>query len=135
IVKLFASGCGGDSLALAIRFTRSSVFGLYFTGVIHIFSGFLQLKGNFIVPASIGIPFSLITIAVIFISYKTNILVLAIGSVIATASQLLLLIPFIYKKSYRYKLVLDVKDEYIKRMLYIALPIIIGVSVNEINIL
>ena len=135
IVKLFASGFEGETLALAIRFTRISIFGIYFTGIIHIFSGFLQIKGNFIVPASIGFPFSLITIAVIFISYKTNILVLAIGSVIATASQLLLLIPFIYKKSYRYKLVLDVKDEYIKRMLYIALPIIIGVSVNEINIL
>lgn len=135
IVKLFASGFEGETLSLAVRFTRIGLFGIYFTGIIYIFNGFLQIKGNYIIPAMIGFPLNLITISAIFLSYKTNILVLAIGSVIATASQLLLLMLFIYKTGYRHKLVIDVKDEHIKKMLYLALPIIIGVSVNEINVL
>ncbi|MBZ2174076.1 murein biosynthesis integral membrane protein MurJ [Schnuerera sp. xch1] len=135
IVKLFASGFEGKTLALAVRFTKISLFGIYFTGLMHIFKGFLQIKGNYIIPALVGFPLNFITIAAIFLSSKTNILVLAIGSVIATASQLLLLTPFIYKKGYRHRLGIDIKDEHIKEMLYLALPVIIGVSVNEINVL
>ncbi|MFY9440980.1 MAG: lipid II flippase MurJ, partial [Tepidanaerobacteraceae bacterium] len=34
IVKVFASGFEGDTLALAVRFTRISLLGIYFTGLI-----------------------------------------------------------------------------------------------------
>lgn len=62
-------------------------------------------------------------------------MVLVIGSVIATASQLILLVLFIHRKGYRHKLILDIKDRYIKNMAYITLSVIIGVSVNQINVL
>ena len=75
------------------------------------------------------------TILSILLSSKTNIFVLAIGSVIATASQLAFLVPFVHKKGYRYKFVFNTRDEYIRKMVYMALPIMIGVSVNQINVL
>ena len=62
-------------------------------------------------------------------------MLLPIGNVIATASQLLLLVPFIYKNGYKYEPVLDRNDEYIKIMSYMVLPIIFGVSINQINVL
>lgn len=135
IVKLFASGFAGDTLKLAVKFTRISLLGIYFTGLISIFGAFLRIKGNYAVPALVGFPMNFFIIITIFLSSKTNILVLAVGSVIATASQLVLLMPFIHKTGYRYELVLDMKDKYIKKMVYIALPIVIGVSVNQINVL
>ncbi|WP_339060515.1 murein biosynthesis integral membrane protein MurJ [Tepidibacillus marianensis] len=135
LVKLFASGFNGDTLVIAILFTRVGLVGIYFTGLIFIFSGYLQLKGNYIIPALIAFPMNLIIILSIFLSYKTNIMVLAIGSVIATAFQFLFLLPFIHKKGYRYKFILNIKDKHMKEMAYIALPVIIGVSVNQINVL
>jgi putative peptidoglycan lipid II flippase len=135
IVKIFASGFEGDTLVLAVKFTRISLLGIYFTGLLSVFKGFLQLKENYVVPALIGFPMSFFIILSILLSSKTNILVLAIGSVIATASQLALLVPFVRKAGYRYKFVLDTKDEYIRKMVYIALPVMIGVSVNQINVL
>ena len=135
IVKIFASGFAGDTLALAVQFTRISLVGIYFTGLISVFGAFLRIKGNYAIPALVGFPMNFFIIISIFLSSKTNILVLSIGSVIATASQLVLLIPFVHKKGYRYGLVLDVKDKYIKKMLYIALPIVLGVSANQINVL
>ncbi|MFX0560697.1 murein biosynthesis integral membrane protein MurJ [Tepidibacillus infernus] len=135
IVKAFASGFKGDTLAVAVQLTRISLLGIYFTGMISIFSGFLQLKGNYTIPALIGFPMNFIIILSIYLSSNTNILVLSIGSVIATASQLLLLLPFIYKKGYRYKFIFSIYDKHIKNMAYIALPVIIGVSVNQINVL
>lgn len=133
LIKIFASGFEGEALTLAIQFTKISLLGIYFTGLMHIFSQYLRLKGNYVVPALVGFPLNFITIAAIFLSSKTNILVLIIGSIIAIASQLILLVPFIHKKGYRHKLILDIKDRHIKNMAYIALPVIIGVSVNQIN--
>lgn len=135
LVKLFAKGFEGETLALAVKFTKISLFGIYFTGLMFIFSGYLRLKGNYIVPAMVGFPMNFITIAAIFLSSKTNLLVLAIGSLIATVSQLILLVPFIHKKGYKHELVLDIKDKHIKNMAYIAIPVIIGTSVDQINVL
>lgn len=135
LVKIFASGFQGETLDLAVRFTRISLLGIYFMGLVYIFKGFLQIKGNYAITASIGFPFNFFIILSILLSTTINILVLSIGSVIATASQFVLLIPFIYKKRYRYQFVLDIKDEHIKKMASIVFPVIIGVSVNEINVL
>lgn len=135
IVKLFASGFEGETLEMAISFTRVTLVGMYFTGLISVFNGFLQIKGNYAIPALIGFPMNFFTIIAIIISSKGNVLLLSVGTVIATASQLLLVLPFTYKKGYKYKPVFDLKDKHIKNMVNIALPVIIGVSVNQINVL
>ena len=135
LVKVFATGFGGETLDLAVKFTRISLSGIYFTGLIHVFNGFLQIKDNYIIPALIGIPMNFFTILFIILSVKGNPVLLAVGTVVAAASQLLLVLPFGYKKGYKYKPVFNVKDKHIKQMLYMALPVIIGVSVNQINIL
>ena len=78
IVKLFASGFSGETLALAVAFTRISVFGVYFTAVLNIFAGYLRIHDNYIMPALVGFPMNLVIIASLFISTKTNIYVIAI---------------------------------------------------------
>ncbi len=135
LVKIFAKGFERETLALAVKFTKISLFGIYFTGLMYVFGGYLRLKGNYIIPAMVGFPMNFVTIAAIFLSSKTNVFVLAIGSLIATVSQLMLLMPFAHKKGYKHKFVLDIRDKHIKNMAYIAIPVIIGTSVNQINTL
>lgn len=135
IVKIFASGFSGETLGLAVQFTRMSLVGLYFIGLKSIFSGFLQLKGNYAIPAMIGFPLNIITILAIFIGAKTDNVALIIGTVIANSSQFLFLLPSVYKKGYRHRAILNLKDEHIVNMTHIALPVIIGASVNQINVL
>ena len=135
LIKLFASGFSGETLKLAVNFTRISVFGVFFSAVLNIFSGYLRLHGNYITPALIGFPMNLIIIGSLFFSAKINIYLLPIGAVLATASQLILLAPFIHKTGYRYRPVLNLKDDHLKTMVLIALPVIAGTSVNEINVL
>lgn len=134
IVKVFAVGFTGETLGLAVNFTKISLLAIYFTGLITIFSGFLQIKGNYIIPALIGFPLNICIILSIVISPFTNTLVLAIGFVVASLSQLLLLIPFVQKLNYKHKFYINIKDKYIKNMAYVTLPIIIGLSVNQINV-
>lgn len=135
IVKIFASGFEGGTFALTVQFTKISLLAIYFTGIVSIFSGYLQIKGNYIIPALIGLPLNIFVILSIILSKSTNILVLAVGYVVAVASQLLLMIPFMRKNKFKYKIIFDLKDKYIINMAYIALPIILGVSVNQINML
>ena len=135
LVKLFASGFEGETLDLAIKFTRISIAGIYFSTLIFVYSGFLQIKGNYIIPALIGFPLNIVTILSIVVSAKTNVMVLAIGSIIASMAQLAFIVPFVYKEGYKYKFILNIKDKYIKSMAYTAIPVIIGASVNQINTL
>lgn len=135
LVRMFASGFVGDTLLLAIKFTKISILGIYFTGIVSILNGFLQIKGNYIVPSLVGIPMNLLTILFIILSSKGNIMLLAIGTVISIFSQLLLVYPFARRKGYKHKFIFDLKDENMKQMAIIAIPVIIGVSINQINTL
>lgn len=135
VVKMFASGFSGETLELAVSFTRITVFGVYFTAVLYIFSGYLRVYEHYLAPALIGFPMNLIIICSLFIGAKTNVFVVAFGSLLAIASQLVVLIPFLRRTSYQHQIVVNVKDKYLKEMFLIALPVIIGTSVNEINVL
>lgn len=135
IVKIFASGFEGKTLDLAIQFTRISIFGIYFYGLIYIFKSFLQIKKKYIATAFIAFPLNFFMVLFIFLSSMNDVLLLAIGSVVATASQFVLLLPFIFQSGYKYNFIFDLQETYIKKLTRIAVPAIIGISVNQINVL
>lgn len=135
IVKFFASGFSGETLQLAVNFTRITVFGVYFIAVTNIFAEYLRLHEIYLIPAMVGFPMNFIIISSLFISAKTNIYVIAFGSLLAIASQLMVFIPFLRRTGYQHKMIVDLRDESLKEMLFIALPVILGTSVNEINVL
>lgn len=135
IVKIFASGFEGGTLKLAIRFTRVSLVSMYFVGIVSIFIGYLQLSGNFVIPALVGFPLNIVTILAIIASSKGNPIILAIGTVISVVAQLLFMLPFVRKQGYRHKWILDFRNPNIKKMLYIVIPVMLGASINQINVL
>lgn len=135
IVRVFASGFEGETLRLAVRFTEISMFGIFATGLISIFSAYLQIYNDHVITALIGFPMNIITIISIIISAKTNNIVLAYGSLLATWSQLFFLIPFVSRRGFRYQRYINFKDKYIKKLAYIALPVILGSSLSEVNAL
>ena len=135
IVKFFAIGFVDETLSMAIKFTRISLWGMYFTALVNIFSGYLQIKNNYIIPALVAFPLNAIIIISIMISAQGNYVFLAIGTLIATASQFLMMVPFIVKQGFDYSFIVNFKDDRMIKTLYIALPVIIGTSVNQINTL
>ena len=56
-----------------------------------------------------------------------------VTSVVATASQILIQIPGMKKSGYRYKFILDFKDKYVKKIVYLIPPVLISVGINDIN--
>ncbi|MDF2065062.1 murein biosynthesis integral membrane protein MurJ [Bacillus sp. Cr_A10] len=135
LVKMFALGFDGETLKNAILFTRIGLVGIYFTSLTQLFTSYLQVNGKFTVPAMIGLPFNFIIIISIYISAYTDTIVLAIGSVVAALFQMLFLLPSLYKTSYRYSPIFNFSDKNIKKMAVIIYPIMIGISIDQINLM
>lgn len=133
IVKVFASGFTGEKLELTVMITRFTIIGVYFTALVYIFTAFLNLKNKFLIPALVAVPMNIIVIISIAISSKMGVETLAIGTLISMGAQLIFLLPVIMKTGYKHKLSLDRKDEDLKKMVVLAIPVIIGISVNQIN--
>ncbi|QEK13192.1 murein biosynthesis integral membrane protein MurJ [Crassaminicella thermophila] len=135
IVRIFASGFEGDTLLLATNFTRITVFGIYFTGIITILNGFLQIKDKFVIPAILGFIYNICIIASIYFSYKTDMIILSIGSVIALLVQFIFLLYFVLKEKMTLRFIASFKNKHIKSLGKIALPLIFGISISQINVL
>lgn len=135
IVKLFASGFKGETLELAVRLTEMSILSIYFAGLVSVFSGYLRIKGNFAIPAAVGFPMNTCIILSIFLSsLMNNTYILGIGYVIAMASQFILLMPFLRRSGYEHKKGFDLRNEHIISLAYLMLPLIVGSSINQINV-
>lgn len=133
IVKIFAMDFTGDKLNLAIEFTKIMIFSVIFIGLNSILTSWLQIKGNFIIPGMVGFPNNIIIITAILLSSNGNVKLLAIGTLVAFASQVLFQLPFAIKNGYKYIPRINLKDEYIKKMMILVIPIFIGSLVSQLN--
>lgn len=136
IVKLFASGFDSKTLNLAVKFTRINIFTMYFMSLIYVFKGYLNINGNFIATEMIGLPFNIIVIISIAMSYVfEELLYLPIGFSVAVFIQMIFLLKHLKKYGFKFSPSSKLNNNYIGEFIKIAIPTLIGVSVNEINVL
>lgn len=133
IVKLFAMGFEGETLRLAIYYTRVLILGLAFLGISYIMMAFLQVKEKFIIAGLMPIPYNILIITSIFLSSKVNQNILPWGTLFGLSLQFIFLYPFARQKGFKYKPYINLKDEKVKKMLWLIMPVLIGVAVNQIN--
>ena len=133
LVKVFAMGFEGDTLKIAIDFTRITIIGIVFTGLSYVMTAYLQIKNNFTVPGLISVPKNIIIITSIILSVKYNPYIMIWGTLIGIATEFIFQLPFAMKSGYKYQLYINIKDKYIKKMSWLIVPVLIGVAVNQIN--
>ena len=135
IVMIFASGFDNETLVLAVKLTRITIISIFFNGVISIITGYLQIKNRYLLSAIFGLPANLIVIVSILLSKTLGVTTLAIGYVMAIAIQLILLLIIMKQERFQYTLVFEFRNNNIKSIIHMGIPLILGVSINEINIL
>lgn len=133
IVKLFAVGFKGETLTQAIYFTRVLILGMAFLGMSYIMMAFLQVKENFVIPGLMSVPYNMLIIISIFLSVTINPNLLPWGTLIGLSLQFIFQYPFARKKGFKYRPYINLKDEYLKRMLWLIGPVLIGVAVTQVN--
>ena len=134
IIKTLASGFKGEQFDLAVKLTRVGLPMLLFSGIIGVMTGYLQSEEKFNATALVGIPFNFVYIFfLLFLSSRFGIEGLMIAGVLAVFSQLLIQIPEAKLSGFKYKFIFDLKDKYIRKVLYLSLPVLIGVAINDLN--
>lgn len=133
VVRFFASGLTGEALTMASEFTRISSLGIFFTLLVALYSAYLQINGSYAITALIGLPMNGFIVVSIILSSRGDYFILPYGIVAALFSQLVLLIPFILKKGYRFSVSKKVDYIRMKNAACLSIPIIIGVALNDIN--
>lgn len=107
---------------------------MLFTAVAFVFVGFLQSLDEFRIPAIISVVANGILILYLMIfNDKYGVEGAAIAMLIGWGTQVIVQLPAVIKKGFKYKFVLDFKDEGIKKIVKLALPILISTWVQPIN--
>ena len=136
LVKLFSYGFDKDTLEKASLFTKISLFSIFPIMLVAIFSGYLQLNNKFFAVAFIGVPTNLLYIIGTYVSYKNNnFLLLVFFTNFALFFQFIFLCPFIFKTGYRHNFKINIYDKNLHQLLILSIPIILGTSLEQINIL
>lgn len=134
LIKLLAKGFYGRQYKLAVNLTKIGMPQLLFYGLIGVLTGYLNSEQMHVSSAAIGFPFNFTYILYLLLLSKSfGIKGLMITTVIAVVSQLLILLPGAKKAGFRYELVINLKDQYIKKVLYMSFPIFISVALNDLN--
>ena len=96
---------------------------------------FLHSEQRHTSAAAIGFPFNFTYIFfLLFLSPIFGIKGLMVTAVIAVFSQFLIQLPEARSAGYRYQFIFDLKDDYIKKVLYLSLPVFISVAINDLNV-
>ena len=132
-VRLFATGFDEETASIAADLIKISSPSIYFMTIVSVFTGYLQANKSFIVPAAVSVPRNFAIVMSIVVAAWYGINYLGIGLLVAYVFEFLFLLPFTLKKNYHYNLSVNLKDPNLKYTVYIILPILFGVCVNQIN--
>lgn len=133
IVKIFAIGFKGEEFILTVRFSRILIFSMIFIAINGLVASYLIANGKFYISGLVTIPFNIFCIISIVIGGLTNSNSMVIGTLIAYIAQLLFQLPFLFKAGYKHSLKIDLKDNNIRRILYLIFPVFVGSYANQIN--
>lgn len=135
LTKLLAYNFPEKSHALATSFLRITYLSLVATSVATVYRGYLYARENYLVPAIQGFILNFFIIVSIILGSKINIYILPIGLTLGTMVQFIPYFPAVRKTGFKWTPKINWSDKYLKSMLYLAIPVIFGVSVSQIGVM
>ena len=134
VVNLLAGGFDTTTYNLTVELIRITFPMVIFTAVAFSFVGFLQSYKEFNVPAMIsGISNIVIILFLIFFKDKFGIHGVAACMTFAWLLQVLVQVPFVKKYGYKFGFKINFKDANIKKVVKLAIPILISTAVLPVN--
>lgn len=135
IIRVFGPGFSGEEFSQAVRLFRIGVPYLFFDIIRIIGSGYLQSIHAFKAGARSGISYNLVFIIyLLFLSQYFGMEGLMVAGIVAVISQIIILWKPVFKGGYRYKLQVLIKDRLLVRFNTFMFPILMGVGVNQVNL-
>lgn len=134
LIGITAPGFKGEQFEFGVRLIRIGLPVMVFSGIAGVFRGYLQSELMFMESAASKFPFNFVYIFfLVFLSGLYGIKGLMVTSVLAVGSQILIQIPGLKKARYKYRYEFNIRDKYIKKILVLISPVLLSVSVNDLN--
>ncbi len=134
IVSIIAPDLEVQTLNLTIQLIKILFPIMIFTAVAYVLVGFLQSMDEFRIPSIISaVANGILILYLAVFNNKFGVKGVAIAMLIAWATQIIVQIPAVIKKGFKYKFSIDFKDEGLKKILKLAPPILISTWVQPIN--
>lgn len=134
LIKIFGVGFDQQTAQTAVGFLRISIFSILFLSTKSMLEGYLQIKQRFLVTVISGFVLNIVIISSIILSgYTEQPILLAVGILASVALQTVMFIFISLKIGYRHKKTFNPGDPEVKNMLTMALPIIFGSSIDQVN--
>ncbi|TEB04293.1 putative peptidoglycan biosynthesis protein MurJ [Pelotomaculum schinkii] len=136
LVKLLAPGYQGEQWRLIVELLRILLPLMVFTGLASLFTGLLNANNTFGLPAfSTSVNNILIIIFTLTLYSFYGIYGLALGTVLAAVGMALVQLPVLFKSGFRLNLDIDLKHPGVRQVYYLALPSVLGITINQAPIL
>ena len=133
VVKVFVVGFDRERLELAVFLTRISLINLLFLSINACFAAMLQVCEDFIIPSILGIFFNAPIIIYLLLFNSVNIYGLTIANVLGNLFRVIVQLPSLYKHGYKLRFHINLKDERIKKIFVLLIPVMIGSGANSLN--
>ena len=125
-----------EATALTIVLTRLMFAQCFFMCLAGISQGILQCYKEFTVPALGAVVYNIAIIVIgILLAQHIGIAGFTIGVVVGAALNLLLQIRSMRQYGFSYKLTLNLRHPGVKKFFLLFLPVVLGLSMNELNLL
>src|SRR5699024_10736107 len=112
------------------RIIMFAIFAYFYSAV---YRGYLNMKGNFIIPATTGIIMNVIIIVFIIASGLANKpYILALGCLLGNVFQYILFPKTARKLGYRHHWNIDIHNKYVRMLALISIPVIVSAAAGEI---
>ena len=141
IVSFMFDGFSNEKFILTVFLTRITLFNLLFLSINACYTAMLQVCEDFVIPSILGMFFNVPMIIYLLFFSNINIIGLTIANVIGNFLRVAIQVPVLYKYGYKFRRFfklkdesfIDLKDERIKRILILIIPVIIGSGANSLN--
>lgn len=134
VIKILGSGFEGKQFQLGVLMMRIGLPSIFFASIEGVYRGYLQSELMFTESAMTNLPFNFVYIFfLIFLSNTFGILGLMVTSVLAIAAKITIQIPSLRKAGYKYRPIFDLKDDYVKRMIYLIPPVLMSATISDLN--
>ena len=134
LVFLFSSQLDSAAFGLAASFLRVIIWTSMPILLTAMFRSYLQIHGAFFVAQLAMLCNNLFIIIGIVGSYATgNLSFIPAGTVFGAIMYMVILMALIKKQGFKYQLYINTKDDTIKEMLHLLAPLMLSISVGELN--
>lgn len=134
IAELTGGGLKPETFALTVRLIRLSMPLIIFAAAVGVLTGFNQSHNFFIRAGAVNVPLNLVYILYLVLFAKhLGIYGVAFSAVLGVVAQMLFLIPDARRAGFRLVPTFNPRDTYAKEAIFLALPVLVSVSVNNVN--